>query len=588
MLNMISIGKKLALAFSLAILITLCIGFTGYYGMKQIRQDTRQLSQEILPSLQSILTISDGQRGILAAERLLTDPRTKDPKVRAQQYEFIEKQIERIDEAWKIYDKTARSAEEDMRWQKLNTEWEQWKTQTQQVQTLMKEKDKLLSAPSGADEARLTALDRSALQASMSASQSYQAIQPVIEELIALNGGKTRAMAQTANKTYSTSIGILAIASLFAVIAAIACGLYFTKIITGPLSELCGLMALAGDGNLTVHGHINSGDEIGQLVESFNQMVDHQKTVVTKERQTSVELSAASEQLAASSEEVSSTASGIADKIQSVAQEAETGSNSMLDVSKVLLELSSLIQIAKDRANEADDDARLMQEAATEGRTTVDATIECMHHIQNKTLKTEELTQTLNSYSEQINTIADTIARIANQTNLLALNAAIEAARAGEAGRGFAVVAEEVRRLAEQSNKGASGVAALVAKVAEVTNATVEATTESRTEVEHGVKAVNLVGQALERIAQAIERTVQNTTRIIEVTDDEVATSDKIVSLINTVATGIETTTAHTEAVSAATQETTATMETIAGSAEELSAMAHDLKQSVDKFILNH
>lgn len=100
----------------------------------------------------------------------------------------------------------------------------------------------------------------------------------------------------------------------------------------------------------------------------------------------------------------------------------------------------------------------------------------------------------LSDKADNINKFVSTITSISDQTNLLALNAAIEAARAGDAGRGFSVVADEVRSLANETNKSASEVADLVGNIISSTKGAVASVNEikdNNDKLSEGVNELN-------------------------------------------------------------------------------------------------
>ena len=267
---------------------------------------------------------------------------------------------------------------------------------------------------------------------------------------------------------------------------------------------------------------IRHQDEIGGLLQHFNQLA--------------ARLHDSLQRVAASSAEVAHTAANLATAASQVSSGSEAQSQSASSMAAALEQITVSINHVADRTQEANTLAQDTGHKARHGEQVIENSSSTILGMADSVRDVSSHMGALNQQTNAIHSVINVIRDVADQTNLLALNAAIEAARAGEMGRGFAVVADEVRKLAERTASSTTEIAQMINTMQGKSDEAAAGVGRAVGSMESGVKETERARQTMQQIAVAADDSKRVVGEIASAIREQGAAANSIAQQVETVA----------------------------------------------------
>ena len=330
------------------------------------------------------------------------------------------------------------------------------------------------------------------------------------------------------------------------------------RVVNRPLDSLTQKAAdlARGEGDLTCKLDVDGQDEIGKAATQINHFIE-------KVHHTMVSAKNASRENAT----LSNTLSSIS---QTISQRVEHSTNLITDATKISQTLRNEIETSVGEAKRSKDEITKANENLKNACKEIVLLGEKVEQSAQTEMELASRMRQLSSDAEQVKSVLTVISDIADQTNLLALNAAIEAARAGEHGRGFAVVADEVRKLAERTQKSLLEINATI-------NVIVQAIIDSGEQMNDNSAQV----QELTHSAQLVEEKIKETTSIMEMATKM---SDKTVNDYIKTEKSIDVIVEKIESINTISNQNAKGLEEITLTSGNLRQMAENLNATLSTF----
>ncbi|MDD1000033.1 methyl-accepting chemotaxis protein [Pseudomonas sp. TNT2022 ID1044] len=313
-----------------------------------------------------------------------------------------------------------------------------------------------------------------------------------MQGLISMSEKGVADASSTSKRMYQRAQWIVGSIIAIALIATLILAWSLTRSITKPINQALQVARRIASGDLS--GKIASGnkDEAGQLLNALADMQGHLRTTIRG-------ITDSAQQLASAAEEMSSVMEESTRGLQQQNDQIELAATAVTEMSTAVDEVAANAVSSAEASEASNKDSK-------HGHVQVSETIASIQDLVTEVLDASKQAEGLSSQAQDISKVLEVIRGIADQTNLLALNAAIEAARAGEAGRGFAVVADEVRSLAQRTQKSTEEIELMINNIQAGTGTTVNALQSSAEHASQTLRRAKGAGLALEKIIASISQ----------------------------------------------------------------------------------